>query len=171
MELNMLDIQVTDVLVILFLSILVLAVIRLVPYVPARPAKVGLMTKLAGIKAGERAVDLGSGDGRIVIAFARAGAQAHGFEINPALVILSRLNILRAGLKGRAFIHWKSFRGQDFSAFSVVAVYGLPHIMKNLEAKLRKELKPGARVVSLAFPFPSWRHFKKEESVYLYILS
>lgn len=167
----MLGIQFIDVLVILFLSVIIFFIIRIVPYVPASSAKVRLIVELAGIKAGERAADLGSGDGRIIIAFARAGAQAYGFEINPALVLLARFRIRLAGLRGKAFVHWKSFWGQDFSSFDMVAVYGMPHIMKDLEAKLHKELKPGARVVSLTFPFPTWPHLKKEDGAYLYIKS
>ncbi len=138
-------------------------------FVPSAPAKVEFMIKLLAVKSGELAADLGSGDGRIVIALAEAGAIAHGYEINPLLVWWSRRNISQAGLQRRAFIHLKSFWGKDLAAFDVVVVYGIGYIMKKLGQKLKRELKPGARVVSFAFPLPGWQEEKKEAGVYLYI--
>ena len=126
------------------------------------------MVLLSDIKPGEKAIDLGSGDGRLVIALAKKGAQAHGYEINPLLVFLSRNNIKQAGLQGKAFIHFGNFWLLDFSEFDVVTVYGISHMMKRLEVKLKKELRPGARVVSNYFVFPNWPPSKKENSVRLY---
>lgn len=126
------------------------------------------MISLSDIKSGEKAIDLGSGDGRLVIALAKKGIEAHGYEINPFLVWLSRNNIKRVGLEGEAFIHFKNFWYVDFSEFNVVTVYGISYMMKRLEAKLRKELKPGSRIVSNCFAFPNWPYFKKEDKVYLY---
>src|SRR5208337_3945742 len=88
-------------------------------YVPSTREKALLIARLSGAGPGERAVDLGSGDGRIVIALARQGAEAHGFEVNPVLVLISLRNIRRAGFHGRAFIHWKSFWRADLSRFDV----------------------------------------------------
>jgi len=137
-------------------------------YVPTKPGIVKKMINLADIKPGDKAVDLGSGDGRLVIALAKAGAEAHGYEINRFLVCLARKNIRQAGLSDRAFILLKSFWEQDFSKFDIVTIYGMSHIMKKLELKLKKELKPNAKVVSNSFTFPNWQHSKKEEGVYLY---
>jgi len=124
-------------------------------YVPSTQGKTRLLAELSGASRGERAADLGSGDGRIVIALARRGAEAHGFEINPVLVLLSRRNIRRAGLRGLAFIHWKSFWRADLSRFDVVTLFQGSFVMRRLEAKLRKELAPGARVVSDYWGFPT----------------
>lgn len=126
------------------------------------------MAVVAGIRPGDKAVDLGSGDGRLVIALANAGAEAHGYEINSILVWLSRYKIKKAGLSGRAFVHHKSFWGVDFSQFDIVTVFGINYMMKRLEAKLKKELKPGSRVVSYFFTFPTWQYSKKEDNIYLY---
>lgn len=154
--------------VLFIIFVLLLPIVLGAPYVPAKHTRVATMVELADIKPGERAVDLGSGDGRIVIAFARAGAEAHGYEINPLLVWRSRRNIRAAGLSRRAFIHWKSFRGVDFSLFNIVSVYGLPGIMKGLEPKLQRDLPPGGRVVSLTFKFPHWPPVTRRDWVYLY---
>lgn len=124
---------------------------------------------LADINSAKKAVDLGSGDGRLVIAMAKAGAEAHGYEINPFLVLLSRRNIRKAGLSGRAFAHWKNFWNEDFSEFDIVTIYGISYIMKKLEAKLKKELRPNAKVISSYFIFSDWPYSKKEDNIYLYL--
>lgn len=154
--------------VLFIIFVFLLPIVLGAPYLPVDKAKLAVMIRLANIKSGERAVDLGSGDGRIVIAFAKNGAEAHGYEINPLLVWLSRRNIRRAGLAGRAFIHWKSFRLADFSKFQIVTVYGLRSIMKELEGRLQRELPADGRVVSRLFKFPNWPIGESEQSVYLY---
>jgi len=137
-------------------------------YVPADQEVVRKMVKLANPKPGDKFVDLGSGDGRIVIAFARAGAESHGYEVNPLLVWISRRNIRAAGLTGKAFIHGRSFWKQDLSGFNIVAVYGVTYIMRKLKKKLKKESQSGSRLVSYLFEFPGQQPLKKEKGVYLY---
>jgi len=137
-------------------------------YLPTQKQTVKKMIELAKIKPGEKAVDLGSGDGRLVIALAKSGAEAHGFEINPILVLLARINILRAGLRGKAFVHCRSFWNENFSEFDIVVIFGIGHIMDKLGKKLDKELKKGTRVVSNSFLFPNWQLLKKETCVFLY---
>ncbi|TSC79995.1 MAG: hypothetical protein G01um101429_307 [Parcubacteria group bacterium Gr01-1014_29] len=138
------------------------------PFVPSNKKKIKNMLALLGVLQGIRAVDLGSGDGRLVVALARAGAQAHGYERNPILVFLARSRIWFAGLAEKAFIHHGSFWGADLSSFDVVVVYGISGIMRELEEKLERELQPGARIVSNTFPFPSWQPKREAEKVYLY---
>lgn len=147
---------------------LIRSMVRGAPFVPTRPEITEEMIRLLEIRPGEKAVDLGSGDGRLVVALARAGAEAHGYEINPLLVWWSRSTIRKLGLRGRAFIHRKSFWGADLSGFNLVTLYGISYIMKGLEQKLQKELRPNARVVSNAFPFPGWPYERKQGPVYLY---
>ncbi|RJQ36393.1 hypothetical protein C4552_03845 [Candidatus Parcubacteria bacterium] len=138
------------------------------PFVPSSRARIRCMVALADIRPGQRAADIGAGDGRIVIALARAGAIATGFEINPLLVWFARLRIRLAGLGNRATVNRSNFWHQSFAPFDIVTVYGLPSIMPDLEVKLRRELKPGSRVVSNAFPFPHWQPLKTEGTVFLY---
>lgn len=137
-------------------------------YVSSKDGNIKKMIELAEIKAGEKVADLGAGDGKLVIALAKKGAEASGYEINPILVWIARRNINKSGLKGKAFIYWKNFWNEDLSKFDVITVYGIGYIMKKLERKLRKELKNNARVVSNAFCFPTWPQAKKDEDVYLY---
>ncbi len=155
-------------LLVVLLMLVIIIMFRGAPYVPSQKKTVEQMTALADVHLGDRAIDLGSGDGRVVIALAEAGAEAHGYEINPLLVWLGRREIRRAGLGDRAFIHWKDFWSVDFSDFDVVTVFGISHIMGFLRRKCKKELKASARVVANSFPFPRWPHTKKVDEVYLY---
>ncbi len=138
------------------------------PFVPSSRVAVESILALSRVQPGERMVDLGSGDGRIVMAFARAGAEAHGYEINPTLVLISRFNIRRHGLHKNAHIHWRSFRACDFSKFNIVTAYTLSRLMASLEKKLQTSLPVGGRVVSHAFKFPNWPAAETRDKVYLY---
>ena len=124
--------------------------------------------KLAKVKPGQTAVDLGSGDGKIVIALAKAGAIACGFEINPFLVYTSRRKIKKAGFSGKAFIKQANLWKEDLSNFDIITVFGIKFIMSDLERKLKKEMKPGSLVVSKYFVFPNWEIFAKQGMVNLY---
>ncbi|HEY1074913.1 MAG TPA: hypothetical protein VGE59_04480 [Patescibacteria group bacterium] len=138
------------------------------PYVGTKKEIIDTMLSMAKVKPGEKAIDIGSGDGRLVIALAQAGTEAHGVEINPWLVWYSRWQIARHGLKGKAFIHRKSLWDQDYSDFTLVTVYALPGIMNKLEGKLHKELPPHARIVSNGFTFPTWKEKINNSGTRLY---
>ena len=144
-----------------------LGVFRGAPFVPTDKSTLEKMISAAGIRPGIKIADLGSGDGRIVIAAAQAGAVAHGYEINPVLVWWSRYKIKKAGLEGSAFIHWKSFWNANLQEFDVVMLFGITSIMNRLGQKLQRELKPRAKVISNIFKFTNWEH-EKVDSVYIY---
>ncbi len=127
-------------------------IIRGAIYFPTSTRSVETMLRFAEIRSGDKVVDLGSGDGRILIAAAKAGAEAVGYEINPILVRRSRRAIARAGIS--ATVYWESFWRADLSQFDVVIVYGIPYIMKDLQKKLERELQPGTKIISNAFTFP-----------------
>lgn len=140
------------------------------PYAPLGKEKIDTMINLLDIKKGDKVVDLGSGDGRIVIGLARKGAQAHGYEINPLLVVISKYKINKAGLGKNAFIHMKSYWNEDVSKFDAITLFGAPHIMKKLKGKFEKELKPGTKIVSNYFKFPDWNFIKEKDKIYFYII-
>jgi SAM-dependent methyltransferase len=136
------------------------------PYVTSPPTTVEHMLALAGVTANDFVVDLGSGDGRIVIAAAkRYGARAMGVEYDPKLVALSRQNAIAAGVADRVkFVEGDLFK-VDLSAATVVTVYLLPDVNLKLRDKLLAELKPGARLVAHDFGMESWQP-DRTESVY-----
>lgn len=153
----------------LIFSILFLqSIVKGAPYVPVQSKTLKKIIEFAAVKPGQKAVDLGSGDGRIVIALARAGAVACGYEINPILVWWTRRKIEKEGLAGKAFVYRKSFWGEDLSSFDAVTIFGIKRIMGELGEKLKKELKSNAKVVSYGFAIPGWQYAKKEEGVFLY---
>jgi cyclopropane fatty-acyl-phospholipid synthase-like methyltransferase len=138
------------------------------PFVPSSEERLKTMVALAAVLPGQRVADLGAGDGRVLIALAKEGAEAHGFEIEPKLAAQARANIRKEGLEGKAFVHQKNFFEADLSDFEVLTIYGITSIMRPLEEKLRSELKPGARVISNFFTFPTWEQEEKVGDVYVY---
>ncbi|MFZ1970731.1 MAG: methyltransferase domain-containing protein [Candidatus Nanoarchaeia archaeon] len=139
------------------------------PFQPSSNRALKEIIELAKIKKGQKTADLGSGNGKIVIEFAKQGAEAHGFEINPFLVWISRRKIKKAGLQKKAFIHWKNFFKQDFSKFGIITSFQISYIMPELECKLKRELKEGAKVISNTWKFPNWKPKKRLGDVYLYL--
>ena len=138
-------------------------------FVPTGRQAVAAMVRLAQIKPGMKVVDLGSGDGRIVIAFAQAGVEAVGLEVNPILVWWSRWKIRQAGLPNAKIIT-KSFWSVDMADFDVdvVVVFGMTHIMEKLQEKLWRELKPGSLIISNIFRFPNQTPIQEEGSLRVY---
>jgi SAM-dependent methyltransferase len=128
------------------------------PFVPTPHEVVERMLELAEIKPGDILYDLGSGDGRIVIAAARRyGIKAMGFELDPSLVKRSRDSIKQAGLHGLAEIHEQDIRTVDLSAASVLTLYLYPGANLRLRAAIMSQLKPGSRVISHDFGMGSWK--------------
>src|SRR3954468_3678278 len=116
------------------------------------------MLELAGTQSDDLVADLGSGDGRIVIAAARKyGARGLGIELDQKLVDESRENARKAGVADRVSFVQGDVLAADFSKASVVTVYLLPGLIGQLEPRFLTELKPGTRIVSHSFRMASWR--------------
>lgn len=139
-----------------------------VPYVPSTWNKVNIMYELANPQPGEKLADLGSGDGRIVIEFAKKGIESHGYEIHSGLAILAESKILDHNLDKLAFIHISDYWNEDLSPYDIITIYGMSSIMRQLQEKLQKELKPGSKVLSSIFHFPDWTPENQKNNVYLY---
>ena len=117
------------------------------------------MLKLAEVGPADFVIDLGSGDGRIVIAAVKQfGAKgALGVDINEKSVAYATAKAAEAGVGERARFEARDLFTTDVSAATVVTTYLFPKAMPRLRDKLLRELKPGTRVVSHDFPFPDWR--------------
>ncbi|UCH03253.1 MAG: methyltransferase domain-containing protein [Candidatus Bathyarchaeota archaeon] len=131
------------------------------------------MLELADVQEGDVVIDLGSGDGRILIAAAKERkAKAIGIEADPLRLMWSRRNIRNHGLHKQAKVVWGNFLDKDLGEASVVTIYQSQDINNTLEPKLERELKPGTRVVSHVFSFNGWDPQKvdNESHVYFYIV-
>ena len=125
----------------------------------ATPEQVGIeMLKLAAVGRDDVVYDLGSGDGRLVVAAARQfGARGVGVEIEAKLVQDSREAALKAGVADRAEFLWQDIFQTDIAPATVVAIYLRQDVNLKLRPKLLRELRPGARVVSHDFDMGDWR--------------
>jgi SAM-dependent methyltransferase len=126
-----------------------------VVWVPTPDALVAAMLDLANVTASDYLIDLGSGDGRTVIAAAKRGAKALGIEYNPSMVELSKRNAAKEGVAETAtFLHGDVFK-IDFSRATVLTLFLLPELNLRLRPKILA-MKPGVRVVSNSFDMDDW---------------
>ena len=127
------------------------------PYVPTPQIVVDEMLKMAGVTAKDFVVDLGSGDGRMIITAAQKfNANGLGVDIDPKLVELATRHASNEAVGDRAkFIEQDMFKA-DISKATVVTLYVLPDFMEKLRPKLLRELKPGARIVAHDYYMSDW---------------
>jgi SAM-dependent methyltransferase len=129
-----------------------------VVYVPTPTAVVDEMLRLADVKSTDLVYDLGSGDGRIVIAAAQQrGARGIGIDIDPQRIREAKENAQKAGVSDRVEFRQQDLFQTDFSDATVVTLYLLPELNIRLRPKLLRELKPGTRIVSHAFDMGDWK--------------
>jgi len=127
------------------------------PYVPTPQVVVDEMLKLAGVTADDFVIDLGSGDGRIVITAAkRFKAKGLGVDIDGKLVALSNRNARAEKVEDRAEFAERDMFKTDIGKASVLTLYVLPDFMQKLRSKVLAELKPGTRVVAHDYPIDEW---------------
>jgi tRNA G37 N-methylase Trm5 len=135
----------------------------LAPYVPTPQDVVERMLTLAQVGKGDVVVDLGSGDGRLVVTAAKQfGARGIGIDIDPARIAEGRANATRAGVEGLVEFREQDALQADVSQATVVTLYLLSSSNVKLRPRLLSQLKPGARVVSHQFGMGDWAPEKVE---------
>jgi SAM-dependent methyltransferase len=128
------------------------------PFVPTPWPVVDAMLKMGGVTARDFVMDLGSGDGRLVIAAAqRFGASGMGVDIDPELVRLANASAKKEGVADRVRFETRDIFDTDVSPATLLTLYLLPQMMLNLRPKLLAELRPGSRIVSHDYTFGEWR--------------
>ncbi|HUR21986.1 MAG TPA: methyltransferase domain-containing protein [Vicinamibacterales bacterium] len=135
-------------------------------FVPTPQSVVDAMLKLAGVTKDDVVYDLGCGDGRIVVTAAKQfGARGVGIDIDPKRIQDSNKNAVDAGVTDRVkFMHTDIFADStNLSEATVVTLYLLPSLNVRLLPKLRRELKPGTRIVSNSFAMGDWKADKTVE--------
>ena len=134
-----------------------------VPFITTPADVVERMLQIAETRADDLVIDLGSGDGRIVIAAAQQfGARAVGIELDAALVEKSRKNAELAQVSSRASFVQGDVLTADLSSATVVTVYLLPALMEKLQSRFINQLAPGTRIVSHAFTMAGWAPDRSE---------
>jgi cyclopropane fatty-acyl-phospholipid synthase-like methyltransferase len=129
-----------------------------VPYVPTPQEVVDEMLRMANVTKNDFVIDLGSGDGRIVITAAKKyGARGMGVDINPERIAEARANAKEAGVENLVEFRQGDLFKADLSKASVVTMYLLSGVNMRLRPKLFRELKPGTRIVSHAFDMGQWK--------------
>jgi hypothetical protein len=127
------------------------------PWAPTSLRKAQKMLEMASVKPDEKLVDLGAGDGRIVIIAARSfQAQAFGVEIDPLRCLFANLLIRLLRLHDRAHIYYGDMNTFDLRDADVVSMYLLQSTNQRIKARLAEQLRPGTRVVSHTFTFTGW---------------
>ena len=128
-----------------------------VPYVPTPQAVVDSMLEAAQVKSGDYLIDLGSGDGRIVVTAAkRFGIRGFGVDINPERIREANANARKAGVAGQVSFSQADLFTTDLSDATVITMYLLPRVNVELRPRLLA-LRPGTRIVSHDFDMGDWR--------------
>ena len=135
------------------------------PYVPTKQAEIERIFDEIKLRKGSQVVDLGSGDGRVVLQAARSGYRATGYEINPILALVAK-HRLRNHPEATCRIqdYWQA----NISRANMVFIFSAQPYMKRLSEKLNNELKPGAQVVSYGFSLPGRKIAKKVGAANVY---
>ena len=143
-------------------------------YVPTPEEVVNRMVELAEVTEKDRVVDLGCGDGRMVVAAAKAGAAGLGVDINPARIKEANANAKEAGVTDKVEFRIGNLFEQDISDRDVILMYLLTDINLRLRPKILETMKPGSRVVSHAFSMGEWQPDVREtvanRTVYFWVV-
>jgi precorrin-6B methylase 2 len=142
-------------------------------WVPTPAELITKMLDMAKLTPNDYLIDLGSGDGRIVIAAAKRGTRALGIEYNPEMVELSRRNAEKEGVSQKATFMQADIFEVDFSKATVLTMYLLPSLNMKLRPKIL-DMKPGTRVVTHAFSMEDWEPdqtaYEESRTAYFWIV-
>ncbi|MBL8102131.1 MAG: hypothetical protein JNM02_06360 [Anaerolineales bacterium] len=141
------------------------------PPVSSRDERIRRALELANPRAGETLYDLGSGHGRVLIMAAKEfGLNAVGIEAGPVQCVVSWINALRSGVSSKVHIEAGNFYKSNLKDADIIFAYLTSDHGNRLQEKLGRELKPGARVVTVSFELPGWNidFFDREQLIYLY---
>ncbi|XP_028405407.1 protein N-lysine methyltransferase FAM173B-like [Dendronephthya gigantea] len=126
------------------------------PYVPATNTQIQNILQMCKGRSG-LLVDLGSGDGRVVMAAAQAGYQSVGYELNLWLVLYSKLMARLRGLHHKASFFRADLWKTNLKDFDTIVIFGVDEMMPKLQEKFSDEMKCDAKVLACRFPLPDWQ--------------
>lgn len=127
-----------------------------IPWVPTRRKDIKRFLKLSRIKPGQKMYDLGCGDGRLVCAAAKVGAEAYGFELSLLPFVLANIQRLFQKNRNKIKIMYRDFWHTDLSNADIIYLYLLPKMYPKLKKKFEKELKKNTVVITYVWPIEGW---------------
>ena len=136
------------------------------PFLPTLSPQVKRALDLMDLKPGETLLELGSGDGRVLLAAAKRGLTVVGYELNPLLVMYARVRTRR--YRSQVKVVWGNFWKADWPPAQGIFVFLLNPYMKKLDKKITQELGKNVKVVSYAFQIPGRKPAKELNGLYLY---
>lgn len=143
------------------------------PWIISSKNTIRKMLSIGDLAPGETVVDLGSGDGRIlIVAATEFGAKGIGIEIDPLRCLISNLFIVRRGLTKKIKIRWGNIFTADFSDADLVTLYLTRETNQRLRDSSLDKLNPGTRVVSNGFTIPGWKASKidNQNLIFMYVI-
>lgn len=137
------------------------------PYLPTLRKQTEIALDLLEVKSGMTILELGSGDGSVALAAAKRGAKVTGYELNPILVVVSRLRCIR--YKSKVKIIWGNYWAKDWPLTDGIFVFLLDKYMDKLDTKIIQQYKgTHVKLVSFAFEIPNKKPVKKKSGMFLY---
>ena len=136
------------------------------PYLPTLTPQVKTALKLANLKSGQTMLELGSGDGKVLLAAAKKGINVVGYELNPFLVLTSWLRTRK--YKKNVRIIWGNYWDLAWPNADAIFVFMLPRYMKKLDTKCMQYTSKPVKLISFAFEMPDRKLDKKDNGVYIY---
>lgn len=136
------------------------------PYLPTLSPQVRAALELAELKPGQHLLELGSGDGKVLLAAAKQGIRVTGYELNPLLVIISWVRTFR--YRKLVKVVWGNFWQVNLPKADAVFVFLLPKYMDRLDKKIIQQTSGSVKLVSFAFTIRGKKVDAEKEGVYLY---
>lgn len=139
------------------------------PYLPTLKKQIQTALELAGLNPGDTIIELGCGDGRVLIEAAKAGFKSVGYELNPLLFLIAWIRTRRFGKKVRVI--YGDFWSKEWPEADALYVFLLPRLMNKLDKKIPTNKKVSKKVISFAFKFPNRQPIAERHGVLLYDFS
>lgn len=136
------------------------------PYLPTLGPQVEVALGLANLKKGETLIELGCGDGKVLVAAAKQGLNVVGYEINPLLCLICWIRTRKYGKQVR--IIWGDFFKKQWPPAEAIFTFLLPRYMEKLNKKVIQSADKPVKLVSFAFEIPSKKHASQKDGVFLY---
>lgn len=135
------------------------------PYLPTLKPQITAALDIAQLKPGQHLLELGSGDGRVMLAAAKQGIRVTGYELNPFLVLFTKFRLRKYP---SAHVKWGNFWKADLATADAIFVFLLPKYMNKLDTKIVRECKRPVTLISFAFPIADRKEQVKSLGLFVY---